>query len=160
VGLPLRLPPSVVRRLRELSLAAWPDEACGLLAAPTIRPRRVSRAHHLANLAEDRATGYLIDPETFLRLERSETERGRDIVGVWHSHPHGDPAPSERDHAEAWPDWSYLILGVTNAGLSAAGVWRLDAGRLQRRPLIVESGSLSARTSARANDERTQRTPG
>jgi len=101
------LAPAQRRRIRELAEAGWPQEVCG----------------------------YLIDPEAFLWLERTAREHGRAIVGVWHSHPHGDAAPSARDVAEAWPGWSYLIAGVTNASMTDLCCWRLDGVDFVAQPL-------------------------
>ncbi len=124
------------RRIRELAEAAWPAEACGLIeGAGEPGPVRVTAMHWLANHADAPERGYLIDPEAFLRLERAAREHGRAIVGVWHSHPHGDPAPSSRDLAEAWPGWSYLIAGVTNARMTDLRCWRLEGEDFAAQPL-------------------------
>lgn len=124
------------RRIRELAEAAWPQEACGLIEGTVeAGPVRVAGVYSLANHADEPGRGYLIDPEAFLRLERAARERGRGIVGVWHSHPHGDPAPSARDRGEAWPGWSYLIAGVTNARMTDLRCWRLDGEGFVAQPL-------------------------
>jgi proteasome lid subunit RPN8/RPN11 len=123
----LILAPPQRRRVRELAEAAWPQEACGLIEGSVeAGPVRVAAVHTLFNHADDPTRGYLVDPEAFLRLERGARARGRGIVGVWHSHPHGDAAPSERDRGEAWPGWSYLIAGVTNSSMTDLRCWRLD----------------------------------
>lgn len=122
----LRLPPPARRRIRELAEAAWPLEACGLLEGLALDgSARVSRALACANIHEDPARRYRIDPETYLRAEHAARARGRTITGVWHSHPHGDAAPSATDLAEAWPGWSYLIAGVTNGTMTSLRCWRL-----------------------------------
>lgn len=122
----LRLPPSALRRVRELAEAAWPLEACGLLEGLALDDSaHVTRALACTNIHEDPARRYRIDPETYLRAEHAARARGRMITGVWHSHPHGDAAPSATDLAEAWPGWSYLIAGVTNGAMTSLRSWRL-----------------------------------
>lgn len=120
------LPPPAARRIRELAEAAWPQEACGLLEGLALdHSAHVSRALGCANIHEDPAARYRIEPETYLHAEHGARARGRTIVGVWHSHPHGDAAPSATDLAEAWPGWSYLIAGVTNGTMTSLRCWRL-----------------------------------
>jgi len=130
------LAPAQRRRIRELAEAGWPQEVCGLLeGAVQPGPVHIAAVHWLANHADAPERGYLIDPEAFLWLERTAREHGRAIVGVWHSHPHGDPAPSARDLAEAWPGWSYLIAGVTNARMTDLRCWRLAGDAFVEQPI-------------------------
>jgi proteasome lid subunit RPN8/RPN11 len=110
-------------RLRELTEAAWPHEACGLLEAD--RPGRICRLHALANVHDEPWHRFTIDPEAYLRLEHQVRARGHTIAGVWHSHPHGDPAPSARDRTAAWPGWHYLIAAVVAGRMTALRAWSL-----------------------------------
>ena len=127
MGERLLLPPGALRRIREVAQAAWPLEACGLLEGRRDRGRvQVYAAHVLANVDDDPRHRYTIDPESWLHLEHAARAARRTIVGVWHSHPHGDATPSASDRDEAWPGWSYLIAGVTNGALSELRCWRLD----------------------------------
>lgn len=123
----LYLPPRAIQRLREAGRAAWPHEACGLLQGETTESAvRVARIISCANVHAEPHHRYTIDPETFLHAEHAAQARGQSIVGVWHSHPNGEPIPSATDRAEAWPNWSYLIAGVTNGAMTALRCWRLD----------------------------------
>ncbi len=124
--------------MRELAVAAWPHEACGLLvrtgpggAGATVR------AIACRNEAAEPAQGYLIDPEAFLRAEHAARVRGGAVVGVWHSHPHGDPTPSLRDRRESWPGWSYLIMGVTRTQVTAPRAWRIADERCREQRVEI-----------------------
>ena len=137
----LSLAPADRRRIREFAETGWPQEACGLLEGSEMNGRvDVRLVHRLDNLADAPRRRYLIDPEAYLRLEHAAGARGHAIVGVWHSHPHGDPEPSARDLADAWPGWSYLIAGVTNGVMNALGCWRLHEGKFVQQP-VVRRGS-------------------
>lgn len=120
----------MARRVRELGEAAWPLEACGLLEGSPGPVVRVDRALFCRNRHARPERRYEIDPEVFLRAEHAARARGRAIVGVWHSHPHGDATASATDRAEAWPGWSYLIAGVTNGAMNDLRAWRLEADAL------------------------------
>jgi proteasome lid subunit RPN8/RPN11 len=130
----LFLYPRDARRIRELALAAWPVEACGLLEGAA---NAVHRVHRLENVAADPRTHFTIDPEAFLRVEHAARACGRTIIGVWHSHPHGSAVPSPIDRASAWPGWSYLIAGVTNAEPAALRSWQLCAGGFVPQSLVL-----------------------
>lgn len=132
------LHPAHRRRIRELCEAAWPLEACGLLEGPeATSPIRVTSVHARPNVDPEPRRRYTIDPEAWLRLEHVARGRGHTIVGIWHSHPHGDPTPSRADRALAWPGWSYLIAGVTNAGMRDLRCWRIDERGCQEQLLVT-----------------------
>lgn len=57
------------------------------------------------------ATQYQIAPRELLRLHREMRERGLELMGIYHSHPRGENAPSPTDIAKAYyPDVAYVIL--------------------------------------------------
>lgn len=123
-----------LRTIREHAEAAWPREACGLFeghaAGRFVQVRRVLACR---NEHEDPERRYRIDPETFLRADRAAERSGRRVVGVWHSHPHGEAYFSDRDREEAWPGWSYLVAGVTNGSMQALRAWFIDDEPLEQR---------------------------
>jgi len=123
-----------LRTIREHAEAAWPREACGLLEGLAAgRFVQVRRAIACRNEHEDPQRHYRIDPETFLRADRAAERSGRRVVGVWHSHPHGESYFSGTDRAEAWPGWSYLVAGVTNGSMQALRAWFIDYEPLEQR---------------------------
>jgi [CysO sulfur-carrier protein]-S-L-cysteine hydrolase len=88
------------RRLPEL-------ECCGLLAGcdgviSTVLPAR--------NLLAS-ATAYEIEPAELFELFRRMRGEGLDHLGIYHSHPRGDNAPSPTDIERAfYPEAAYFIL--------------------------------------------------
>ncbi|MCC5809951.1 MAG: M67 family metallopeptidase [Ectothiorhodospiraceae bacterium] len=108
------LPRRVQAGLRRQADAAQPREACGLLLGEEMPEghTQVTRLVPMNNIADDPRTGYLIDPEDYLRTDREAAAEGLAVVGVYHSHPDGKPTPSETDRELAWPGWSYVIIGA------------------------------------------------
>lgn len=132
----LVLSASVRERLRALALAEYPREACGLLLGRIEGRRRVAEVVHPArNLAVERAHDrYELDPRDQLAAERAARDAGREVIGVWHTHPDHPATPSETDRAAAWSGWSYLILSVVRGELAEVRSWRLDEATRRFHP--------------------------
>ncbi len=108
-------PASIAWAARAAMLAharhARPDECCGLLVG---EGRRVDIAVPLSNIDPKPRTGFRIDPAEHIAVRRilRRVTPGRDIVGVYHSHPAGPARPSPRDiHESNYPEWLYAIVG-------------------------------------------------
>jgi proteasome lid subunit RPN8/RPN11 len=129
----LVLPADLVRRLRAWAEAARPRETCGLLFG--VRAGDVADAVPLANLAPE-PDRFDLDPAGFVRADAAARERGLRVVGVWHSHPAGPPAPSAHDLAGARRGergWSHLIVSL--APPTELASYRLSAGSMVREPV-------------------------
>ncbi len=83
-------------------------ECCGLLAG---RDGVIVRAFAAANAAANPARNYEVAPEELFRLMREIRAARLVLMGIYHSHPNGDSAPSPHDIERAYyPDASYFIL--------------------------------------------------
>jgi desampylase len=123
--LTLRLPSQFVETIVRHCCAELPLEGCGLLLGerhgPAATVLEVRPAHNV--LASARR--YEIAPEVVLAADRAARAAERVLLGAWHSHPGGRPVPSARDRREAWPDWSYLIVGLAQPQAPQLRAWRL-----------------------------------
>jgi proteasome lid subunit RPN8/RPN11 len=86
-----------------------PDhERCGLLAG---RDGVITRVLHASNIAGDPATQYEIAPQELFQLMREIRSAGLQLLGIYHSHPHGANEPSRTDVQRAYyPDSAYFII--------------------------------------------------
>jgi proteasome lid subunit RPN8/RPN11 len=83
-------------------------ERCGLLAG---RDGVIARVLHAHNIAGDPATQYEIAPAELFQLMREIRSAGLQLLGIYHSHPHGVNEPSRTDIARAYyPDAAYFII--------------------------------------------------
>ncbi len=106
---------------------AAPAECCGLLVGTT---DSIVAAVRAANLSDNPAR-FLLDPADHIRARRAARERGLDVIGFYHSHPHSDARPSPTDLAEAsYPDHIYLIVGV-NGEADDVRLYRFDGLRFR-----------------------------
>ncbi|HZF46665.1 MAG TPA: M67 family metallopeptidase, partial [Sphingomonadaceae bacterium] len=83
--------------LAEGALAA-PEEACGLLLGTE---GWVTEARPAANVAQDKARHFEIDPVALIAAHRAERNGGPRLIGYYHSHPSGSPEPSATDREQA-----------------------------------------------------------
>jgi proteasome lid subunit RPN8/RPN11 len=128
----LVIPAALAERVRRHLAAALPEEGCGLLSGSRESGGLVSIAgvHESPNVASgDRRTAYRVDPRLQLDLQRRLRIGGLDvvIVGAFHSHPAGPPAPSRRDLDEALPGFAYVVGAPDAAGVFALRAFALDA---------------------------------
>lgn len=99
---------SLLDRIRFECQAAEPREACGLLLG---EGEWITTALPARNVAADPLRGFEIDPETLLAAHKAARAGGPRVMGCYHSHPGGDPRPSETDAALAAADGMlWLIL--------------------------------------------------
>ena len=101
-------------------------ECCGLLAGrdgviSVVLPARNALAS---------ATAYEIAPAELFSLFRRMREERLEHLGIYHSHPQGENAPSARDLEQAYyPDAAYFILSPQADALRPVRAFRMYNGR-------------------------------
>ncbi len=115
----LRLTETQYRTIVAHCYDGLPDEACGMLVGPVLASGEptgvVSEARPCRN-ADASAVTFTVDPKDMLGAMRAAEARGREIVGVWHSHTHTDAYPSPTDVRSAVdPAWMYVIVSLRDS---------------------------------------------
>jgi proteasome lid subunit RPN8/RPN11 len=114
VTLPDALREQVLREAR----AAHPHECCGLVEGVCeAEIFRITALYPARNLA-DATDRFEIDPGDQFAAHKSARAHGHEIVGCYHSHPNGRPAPSAADLAGAEEE-NFLWLIAANESLNA-----------------------------------------
>lgn len=123
----LRLAADVRDDIASHALSGAPAEICGVLAG-THGDESVARASARAtNAAAEPQHRYELDPTEQLELMRELEDEGDEVVGFYHSHPRGPPAPSDVDADEAtWVGYSYLILSLHGDPVLTSWRWTGD----------------------------------
>jgi proteasome lid subunit RPN8/RPN11 len=101
----------VIATLLEEAARAAPNECCGLLLG---EGARISEARPAANIADDPARRFEIDPMALLAAHKAARSGGPGLVGYYHSHPVGHPVPSATDCEHASGDsrvWAIVAGG-------------------------------------------------
>lgn len=108
IPVPVRIHTAVVQRIRSLAGSTPTTECCGLLAG---RGGVITHAFPAENVAANPATGYEIAPKEVFEMMREFRTARLEFLGIYHSHPKGDNAPSARDIEQAYySEESYFII--------------------------------------------------
>lgn len=103
----LRLSANQKSIILEHVVRCLPEEACGLLGG---YGSFVKRVIPVTNRLHSPVRFYMEPSELLEALEALEEEE-LELVGIFHSHPHGPPVPSETDLREfAYPESLMVIL--------------------------------------------------
>ena len=132
----------VVQQIESLAIARFPEESCGLLVGRRADDViKVSRACESQNIAANPRSHFEVDPSLRLRLQRELRGQFSEIVGVFHSHPSGDPSPSKVDRmAILESDLLWLITAVDHGAISVSKAYSIvdTSTGLSFRQVIME----------------------
>jgi proteasome lid subunit RPN8/RPN11 len=104
------------------------QECCGLLAG---RSSVITHAFPATNAASDTAKAYEIAPEELFQLMREIRAGKLDLLGIYHSHPTGENAPSPRDIERAYyPAAAYFIISSRAGAARAIRAFSITNGRV------------------------------
>lgn len=114
--------------IRAAAAAAYPEECCGLvIGVDGAEGCRASRTVPSPNVAADRRRSFEIEPRVLFRCQRGLRGTPERLIAVYHSHPEGRAAPSERDLAMALdPVLVWLIVAVVGGRAGAMEAYRLE----------------------------------
>jgi len=123
----LEVSSTVISQILAEAARAHPDECCGILLGTAGRIEGILPA---ANVHPTPRTHFDIDPRALIEAQRADREGERQVLGYYHSHPTGEPAPSATDRAMAARDG--MIWAIVAAGRVA--FWRSGAGAFEPLP--------------------------
>ncbi|MEJ0042096.1 MAG: M67 family metallopeptidase [Rhizomicrobium sp.] len=123
----LHLPPGLCEQIEREARHAYPNECCGLLEGSDDGAHIVVAAAHAARNLSEHPDRFEIDPADQFRVLRAARERGREVVGCYHSHPNGRPRPSVCDRQGAGETgFAWLIAAVSAGGDTAIEAYIFD----------------------------------
>lgn len=110
------LPPHVEKQMIRQALLTDDEEICGLIVEFEYSAGTVTSPVLCRNISSAPATSYEMHPED---QQRAYELPGGKVVGLYHSHPSGNPAPSKTDY-KFWPpdpDLRYFIVVSTGENI-------------------------------------------
>ena len=103
------VPPSFLERMIEHAQTCHPLECCGVLGG---RGSIITSVHFLRNDLES-SSQFFANPKELINAVRKMRNSGEEMTGIFHSHPHSLPTPSERDRDENYyPGLFYFIISL------------------------------------------------
>lgn len=111
--------------IRRHASEAYPYECCGALIA---EGNAIVEAYRLPNTTEAEAGArrrFLIGPGDYRQAESRARERRGTLAGFYHSHPDHPARPSPHDLEQAWPNFTYVIVAVSEGAAGDLRSWRL-----------------------------------
>lgn len=113
--------------LRRLTVVAYPYEGCGLLAGAFAPHKQVTTVFPLTNARKQSGGGHYefeFEPRDVYQATQAAEQEGRDIVGVYHSHPDHPARPSATDAGQPMlAQWSNVIVAVHHGQFVEARAW-------------------------------------
>ncbi len=107
----------------------YPLEACGLLIGRMqTGVWHIDEAREVPNLNSERAADrFILDPDAYRKTDRELVGSGREIIGIYHSHPDCPAKPSPTDLSAAWDGFAYIIVSTCNGAAADTRCWALNA---------------------------------
>jgi len=132
----MRISRQLLDQIVEHSRAEAPNECCGLVAGDGGAATEVFRARN--EMASPLA--YNVHPQDLLRITEEISERGEDLLAIYHSHTKSPAEPSQTDInlAVNWPDPVYLICSLAEGDAPVVRGWALRDGDVDEVTLTVE----------------------
>jgi proteasome lid subunit RPN8/RPN11 len=131
----ITLPKEIAEEMIKHAKEEYPRECCGMLAG---RNHLITKRFKTKNIAKH-IDEYELDPlaqvNTFEEIDRLSL----DFLGVYHSHPHHPPYPSELDKLQAfYPDTAFFIISLLNFHQPDINAFRIDKGKVLEEEIIVD----------------------
>jgi proteasome lid subunit RPN8/RPN11 len=131
----------------EHGLAAFPNEACGLLAGKEGRPVKFFA---MAN-ADVSPASYRLDPREQLEAANEIEDEDWQTMGIFHTHTHTEayPSPTDQDRAfwppigseprmAMFPDAYYLIMSLSDPSNPDLRAFRIhEIGRVDEEEVAI-----------------------
>lgn len=125
--IPLRISPEALETMVNDAEKRFPNECCGFFYGKDGEHRNIIEAKVIANSKEgDQRRRFKISALDYMKAERYATEKGLQLLGIYHSHPNHPAIPSEHDRKQAVPTFSYIILSVQEGKFDHIRSWQLN----------------------------------
>lgn len=120
-----------------------PNEVCGLIVG---KGEHATHVIPVANVHTQPTHYFRMDPVALAQHLPALDRQGLSLLGFYHSHPNGDPIPSETDIRDAtYHDTAYVIASVKD-GVPRLAAWLINNGRVQ--PLTLHIGAVASQDTS------------
>lgn len=132
----ITIPRPLVNQILAQAQRAGRTEVCGLIGSHDGVP---SHCYPVANVAENPARRFTMDPQGQFDAQRTMRERDEELWAIYHSHPDQPALPSEVDIEQSnYPGALYLIVSLNTTGVLELRGFRMDSGEPTVVDLIIQ----------------------
>ena len=137
----IALPKRLYKQIQQHAESAYPTECCGLLLGKV--KGKDKYVHHIMETENDaeglKRRRYCVPPQSLLAAENLSREKGREVFGVYHSHPDHPAKPSEFDRECAIPYFEYIIVSISKGRITEMNCWFLaeEKAAFEREELLI-----------------------
>jgi len=128
----------------EHSKEDFPKEACGIMKGRTRtndgeRVNEVVKIYRARNIRDNPLLGYKIHAQDMYKAF-VELDTDLELIGFYHSHPHGPNAPSKTDIDECnYHDYSFLIISLEDFENPDVSAWVLYEDHVKEEKIVILS---------------------
>ncbi len=136
----LKIQTEPMREMIAHAEATYPNECVGaMIGNIEDGVKNVDFALRLENSAEgSQAAYYELRPEHLLQADKAAREQGKDMIGIYHSHPDCDAYFSDTDLKNSCPWYSFVVLSIKGGKFDHANSWLPDAEQTKADPEELE----------------------
>ena len=143
----LKINSSDLEPILEHSREDYPREACGIMKGRIsiidgVKITEVLKVYRTKNIHPNPFRGYKIHPEDQYRVY-VELDPELELVGFYHSHPYGPPAPSRSDVDTCnYHGYSFLIVSLEDVENPDVSAWILYEDRLEEENISLANARV------------------
>jgi len=125
----LRIEPGPMAEMIAHAEQTYPNECVGAMIGSTDGSSKlVEVAMRLENSADGSQRAYYqLDPEHLMQADKAARDQGKDLIGIYHSHPDADAYFSKTDLENSCPWYSFVVLSIREGKFDHANSWLPDA---------------------------------
>jgi proteasome lid subunit RPN8/RPN11 len=142
----LKIQDEPMREMIAHAEATYPNECVGAMIGTIVGGvKTVESALRLENSAEGSQRAYYqLRPEHLLKADKAAREQGKDMIGIYHSHPDADAYFSQTDLKNSCPWYSFVVLSIHGGKFDHANSWLPDAEQTKAEKEELSFGSETA----------------
>lgn len=107
-------------------------EICGLIGGVWQGKTAIAKAViQIENISPTPTISYHMNPQQQIRTMLDFDKRGWQVVGIYHSHPHGTTSPSHTDIRDAHYRDAVYLIGLPNGELKVWHILRGEATQVE-----------------------------
>ena len=124
----LKIEKTAFEQMKAHAEATYPNECVGAMLGRNENGNKlVDRSVKLENSAEGSQRAYYqLSNEHLLEADKAGRAQGRELIGIYHSHPDADAYFSETDLKNSCPWYSFVVLSIRGGKYDHSNSWLPD----------------------------------